>query len=145
MPAAWFRKAYERPIAMHALAFGATVHRDVLRSPRLSLDNPIRLFHKLETMRLLKEELKNPEKAPLDDIILAMLALSTNEVETVTNNIKEKVRSPFNSPLVSIQWLDVYGSISHVKEHTLAMRSVVARRGGIESVELHGLPEILSL
>jgi len=141
MPTAWFRKAWEKPILMHALAFGAIVHMDVLRSPRISLENPLRLFHKVQTMTLLKEEMKNPDGTALDDVILAVLALSTNEVETVANHMKEKVRSPFNSPLASIQWLDVYGSITHVKAHTLAMRSLVARRGGLEKVELPGLAE----
>ncbi|PVH80073.1 hypothetical protein DL98DRAFT_419234, partial [Cadophora sp. DSE1049] len=145
MPTAWFRKAWEKPILMHALAFGAIVHMDVLRSPRISLENPLRLFHKVQTMTLLKEEMKNPDGTALDDVILAILALSTNEVETVANHMKEKVRSPFNSPLASIQWLDVYGSITHVKAHTLAMRSVVARRGGLEKIELPGLAETLSL
>ncbi|KAK0099539.1 hypothetical protein ONS95_000264 [Cadophora gregata] len=145
MPTAWFRKAWEKPILMHALAFGAIVHMDVLRSPRISLENPLRLFHKVQTMTLLKEEMKNPDATALDDVILAVLALSTNEVETVANHMKEKVRSPFNSPLPSIQWLDVYGSITHVKAHTLAMRSLVARRGGLENVELPGLAETLSL
>ena len=145
MPTAWFRKAWEKSILMHALAFGAIVHMDVLRSPRISLENPLRLFHKVQTMTLLKEEMKNPDGTALDDVILAVLALSTNEVETVANHMKEKVRSPFNSPLASIQWLDVYGSITHVKAHTLALRSLVARRGGLENVELPGLAETLSL
>jgi hypothetical protein len=78
----------------------------------MSLDNPIRLFHKVQTMRLLKEELKSPDKIPLDDIILAVLSLGTNEVETMMNHAKEPIYSPFNSPLASIQWLDVYGSIA---------------------------------
>ncbi|KAH7419574.1 hypothetical protein BKA64DRAFT_651173 [Cadophora sp. MPI-SDFR-AT-0126] len=145
MATVWFRKAWEKPILMHALAFGAIVHMDVLRSPRISLENPLRLFHKVQTMTLLKEEMKKPDETALDDVILAILALSTNEVETVANNMKEKVRSPFSSPLASIQWLDVYGSFTHVKAHTLAMRSVIARRGGLEQVELPGLAETLSL
>ena len=118
---------------------------DVSRSPRLSLDNPLRLYHKVQTMRLLKEELKSPEKTPLDEVLLAVLCLATNEVETIVNNIKQKIRSPFNSPLTSAQWLDVYGSITHIHAHTLAMRSLVARRGGLEKIELEGLAEILSL
>lgn len=130
---------------MHALLFGAAVHMDVLRSPRLSLDNPVRLYHKVQTMRLLKEELKSPEKAPLDAVLLAILCLATNEVETVVNNIKPKVRSPFNSPLTSAQWLDIYGSISHISAHTMAMRSLVHHQGGLEGIKLEGLAEVLSL
>jgi len=134
----------ERPVVMHAMLFGAQTHIDVLRSPRLSIDISVRLFHKLQTMRLLNEELKNPEQIPLDDIILAILTLSANEVETVASSGREKERSPFNSPLASMQWLDVYGSMSHLSAHTTAMRSLVARRGGLEQMELEGLAEVLS-
>ena len=118
---------------------------DVLRSPRLSLDNPVRLYHKVQTMRLLKEELKTPEKTPLDEVMLAVLCLAANEVETVANNMKGKIRSPFNSPLTSAQWLDVYGSITHIPAHTVAMRSLVCRRGGLEKIELEGLADVIAL
>lgn len=144
-PSAWLAKTYERPVVMHAMIFGAAVHMDVLRRPRINLDNPIRLFHKVQTMNLLKEELRRPEKMPLDDVILAVLALGTNEVETMTKNMEYQARSPFNSPLSSAQWLDIYGSMSGVPEHVTAMRSLVGRRGGLENIELDGLAEILSL
>jgi hypothetical protein len=58
--------------------------------------------------------------------------------------MKEKVRSPFNSPLSSSQWLDVYGSIVHVPVHTTAMRSLVNRRGGLQNIQLDSLAEVLS-
>ncbi len=144
MPSAWLEKMWARPVVMHAFLFGAIVHMDILRSPRLSLDNPTRLYHKVQTMRLLKEELKNPDKISLDELVLAVLTLGTNEVETMANNIKEKFRSPFNSPLASVQWLDVYGSVTHIPEHTTAMRSVVNLRGGLEAIEVNGLAEVLS-
>ena len=130
---------------MHAMLFGGAVHMDVLRSPRINLNNPVRLFHKLQTIRLLKEELNNPGMSDPDELILAVLALGTNEVETMMDNIKPKTRSPFNSPLSSAQWLDVYGSMSHIKAHTLAMRSLVDRRGGLEMIQLEGLAEVLEL
>jgi hypothetical protein len=95
-------------------------------------------------MKLLKEELRSPEKMPLDDVILAVLALGTNEVETMTNNMRYQARSPFDSPLHSAQWFDIYGSMSGVPEHVTAMRSLVGRRGGLENIELDGLAEILS-
>jgi hypothetical protein len=130
---------------MHALLFGAAVHMDILRRPRINLDNPIRLYHKVQTMKLLKEGLRRPEKMPLDDVILSILALGTNEVETMVKNTSHQTRSPFNSPLSSAQWLDVYGSMSSVPAHVIAMRSLVGRRGGLESIKLHGLAEVLSL
>ena len=118
---------------------------DVLRSPRINLNDPVRLFHKVQTMRLLKEELRILGTSDPDELILAVLALGTNEVETMIDNMKPKTRSPFNSPLSSSQWLDVYGSMSHIKAHTLAMRSLVDHRGGLEKIQLEGLAEVLEL
>ncbi|KAG0645467.1 hypothetical protein D0Z07_8687 [Hyphodiscus hymeniophilus] len=146
--AAWLEKIYERPVVMHALLFGASVHLDVLRYPSSPIFNPIRLHHKVQTMRLLKEELKSPEKTPLDEVILAVLCLAANEVETFAEGCSrgrsKTMRSPFMSPLRSAQWLDVYGSIAHIEAHTKAMRSLVERRGGLEMIALEGLAEVLS-
>jgi hypothetical protein len=130
---------------MHAMLFGGAVHMDILRSPRISLNNPVQLFHKVQTLRLLKEELKNPGMSDPDELILAALTLGANEVETMMDNIKPKTQSPFNSPLSSTQWLDVYGNMSHIKAHTLAMRSLVDLRGGLEKIKLEGLAEVLEL
>lgn len=60
-------------------------------------------------------------------------------------NTRNKITSPFNPPLPSLQWLDVYGSIIHIKEHTIALRDLVIRKGGLEQIELEGLAEVLSL
>ncbi len=111
----------------------------------MNVDNPIRLYHKIQTVRLLKEELEHPGTLRVDEIILAILALSANEIETVANNIKKKVPSPFHSPLTSVQWLDVYGRVSHIKAHVLAMRCLVDQKGGLESLELEGLAEVIAL
>jgi len=140
---AWLQKVTERPIVMHAMIFGGAAHMDVLRNPQSFLYNPTRLFHKVQTMKLLKESLKTPETIPLDDIILTVLCLGSNEVETMALNTGQQLPSPFNSPLTSLQWLDVYGRIAHVQAHTDGMRSLVARRGGLDKIELVGLAEVL--
>jgi hypothetical protein len=145
IPAAWLLAINSRPVTMHSMLFGAQVHLDVLRGPQMNINNPIRLYHKIQTIRLLKEELEHIERASLDDVILAILALSTNEIETITNNIKEKIQSPFHSPLTSVQWLDVYGSISHIKAHVLAIHRLIDQRGGLESIKLDGLAEVVAL
>jgi len=123
------------------MLFGGAVHMDVLRNPRAALSNPVRLFHKVQTMRLLKEELKNPDLSDLDELILAVLTLGASEVE----KMKPKTQSPFNSPLSSSQWLNVYGSMPKIEAHTLAMRSLVGHRGGLEKIRLEGLAEVLEL
>jgi hypothetical protein len=141
---AWLARGIEQPMLMHAFLFGGIVHRDVLRNPQLSMNDPVRLFHKVETMRLIKESLKTPEKVAIEDLIIACLALSTNEVETLVLNSKKAV-SPFVSPLPNLQWLHVYGRMATIISHATAMRTLVARQGGLEKIELDGLAEVLSL
>jgi hypothetical protein len=129
---------------MHALLFGAAVNMDALRGPQFCNDNPIRLHHKVQTMRLMTEELKGSPKTSLDEVILAVLTLGSNEVETIANT-RENTRSPFNSPLSSTQWLNVFGGISDIPVHTSAMNTLVVRRGGLEKIQIDGLAEVLSL
>lgn len=120
---------------------------DVVHFPNINLDNPIRLYHKVQVLNLLRGELDLPAaaQAPLENLILAVLCLTSNEIETMVLNTRNKITSPFNPPLPSLQWLDVYGSIIHIKEHTLALRDLVNRKGGLEHIELEGLAEVLSL
>ncbi len=128
------------------MLFGAQVHLDVLRGPRMNIDNPVRLYHKIQTMRLLQEELNKRRNICFDEVILAILALLANEVETIANHIKEnKIQSPFHSPLTDLQWLNIYGSISHIEAHVLALRAIVDQHGGLEKIKLEGLAEVVSL
>jgi hypothetical protein len=96
-------------------------------------------------MRLLKEKLNNPDISDPDELILAVLILAANEVENLVDNTKPKARSPFNSPLSSLQWLDVYGSMPLIRAHILAVRSLVDRQGGLEKIQLEDLAEVLEL
>lgn len=49
----------------------------------------------------------------------------------------------FDSPLKRMQWLNVYGNIRNVQEHLMAVMNLVILRGGVESLELFGLAEML--
>ena len=120
---------------------------DVLRFPTINLDNPVRLHHKVQILNLLRAELDHPPEAqaPLENLIFAVLCLTSNEIETTILNTQSPITSPFNPPLISLQWLDVYGKIIHIQEHTIALRDLVVRRGGLEAIELDGLAEVLSL
>ncbi|PKK42202.1 hypothetical protein CI102_14752 [Trichoderma harzianum] len=143
LTSAWLEKFYTSPIVMHALLFGAAVNVNALRGPQFCNNKPSQLYHKVQTIRLVNEELKSGRKTALDEVILAVLTLGSNEVETIANT-RENTRSPFNSPLSSAQWLNVFGSISEIPLHTSAMNTLVARRGGLENIQINGLAEVLS-
>lgn len=141
----WLERMLLRPLLMHAMLFGASVHLDVLRGQGGAVHNPKRLFHKLQTIRLLGAQLQELPRDGLDEIILSILALGTNEIETISNSRRAYQRSPFQSPLTDAQWLSVYGNMSQVEAHVVALRSLVNARGGIEEIELEGLAETLCL
>jgi hypothetical protein len=141
----WLERMLLKPLLMHAMLFGASVHLDVLRGQGAVVHNSKRLFHKLQTIRLLGAQLRELPRDGLDEIILSILALGTNEIETISNNRSGYQRSPFQSPLTEAQWLSVYGNMSQVKAHTVAVRSLVNVRGGLEKIELEGLAETLCL
>lgn len=144
LTSAWLEKFYTSPIVMHALLFGAAVNLDGLRGPQSYNNNPVRLYHKVQTMRLMKEEMKGGAISSLDEVILAALTLGSNEVERIKNT-GGTIRSPFNSPLSNTQWLNVFGRMADVPEHTVAMNTLVTRRGGLEKIQIDGLAEVLSL
>lgn len=81
----------------------------------------------------------NTAKAPSDEVILTILVLSSHELMSVT----EEKRKPFNSPLKTTQWLNVYGNIEYVPEHMKAVMDLVNLRGGIEEIKLRGLAETI--
>jgi hypothetical protein len=142
----WLKRVVQRPIVMYALLYGASVHLEILRSPITGVPELRHLIYKGETIRLLKEQLDTSDGSTLDDMILTTLCLGSNEIETMRNCISEKgSRSPFRSPLVRAQWLDVYGLMSHVTTHVSAMRALVTLRGGLDKIELEGLAEIIAL
>ena len=83
----------------------------------------------------LNQILNDPVEASRDEIILAISILSSHE----TIDLSERKPSPFNSPLASTQWLNVYGNILYVPEHERAVMELVKIRGGLENVKLYGL------
>ncbi|KAH6696761.1 hypothetical protein BKA61DRAFT_682973 [Leptodontidium sp. MPI-SDFR-AT-0119] len=137
---AWFSSGLKHPLLFHALAFAGSIHLDFLRHEKIYPDSQVALSHKLTVIQTLNEVLKDPQTAASrDEIILAILILASHE----TMNMSRAKSSPFNSPLRKAQWLNVYGNFTHVPEHLAAVMELLSLRGGLESLELYGLAEII--
>jgi len=128
---------------MHTLLFGALAHQAALRGLGAAAHDSKRLFHKIQTIRLLNVQLQEPSRDGLDEAILSILTLGANEIETISSDKRGDPRPPFQSSLAGSQWLSVYGKIFFVKAHLVAIRSLVHVRGGLEKIALEGLAEIL--
>jgi hypothetical protein len=87
--------------------------------------------------------IKIPAEAVTDEMILCVLCMATNKLE---NPLWEDITdSPFNAPLRSLQWLDVYGRLSPHPVHQAGLRQLVSLRGGLEKLGLPGLATVISL
>ncbi|GAM43752.1 hypothetical protein TCE0_060r18818 [Talaromyces pinophilus] len=74
-------------------------------------------------------------------MILNVLIMAAADGGTVSMNALE---SPFLAPLRSLQWLDIYGSVSASPVHLQGLTQLIRMRGGLEMVQLPGLGAILS-
>ena len=126
------------------MVYASAVHLDVLQSRSPTVANPIRLKHKLQTIRLLNETLNDPDKYIIDEVIHTVMALATNEMETIETCNDLAPKSPFVQPLHDAQWLNIYGKMAHVPEHCKAVRYLVGLRGGLENIKLELLAETLA-
>jgi hypothetical protein len=134
---AWFSSALKFPFLFHALVFAGSVHLDFLRNGTIQPNATLALSHKLSVIQALKQIMQDPTKAAsIDEVILSVSILSSHEVMATPSAAKW---SPFNSPLKTLTWLDVYGNIAYVPAHSKAVMDLVAMKGGLESIKLYGL------
>lgn len=136
---AWFTSSLHMPLLFHALIYSGSNHLDYMRHSAIYPNAPKPLSHKLIVIQKLNAALSDPNLALRDEVILAILILASQEVFID----KKGKRNPFNSPLQSLGWLNVYGNFKFVPQHTKAVADIIIMRGGLEALELHGLAEII--
>jgi hypothetical protein len=137
---AWFNSSLCTPLLFHALVYSGSNHLDYMRYSNIFPNAAKPLSHKLIVIQKLNEALSDPRQATRDEVILAILILASQEVFMT----KKGRRNPFNSPLQSLGWLNVYGNFKFVPQHTKAVADIVTMRGGLETIELHGLADIIA-
>lgn len=96
----------------------------------------------VEGIRKINRALDDKETAVTDNMILNVLIMAAADGGTVSTSALEY---PFHAPLRSLQWLDIYGSVSTSPVHLQGLIQLIHLRGGLEMVELPGLGAVLSL
>ena len=99
---------------------------------------PQPLTHKLIVIQQLNQALSDSHQALRDETILAILSLASEVFIS-----KKGASSPFNSPLRSLRWLNMYGNSKFVPQHMKAVMDIITMRGGLETLELCGLAELI--
>jgi hypothetical protein len=138
---AYFSSGLQNPLVFHALAYVGSNHLSYLRSSTISSNAPTPLFHKTVVIQKLKEALSDPDprQALADEIIFGILVLASHE----TFMAKDEKPNPFNSPLPKLGWRHIYGNSKIVPQHAKAIADIVAIRGGLETIKLYKLTEII--
>jgi hypothetical protein len=137
---AWLGACQKTPLLFHALILSASIHLDIVRWSKFTGNSPTILSYKLTIFRLLGEIIREGNDPSRDEVILAILTLSSHEFMPL---IEDK-RAPFISPLKDLQFLNIYGSIQFAPEHMKAVLDLIALKGGIEQIQLDGLAECLA-
>ena len=116
----------------HAIPDGAFKQRDLR----------ILQMVEIETIKLVNNAVQDPSRAAIDAVLLSVLCMAHN---TAYSTPQQRPSTPFTAPLQHLQWLDVFGSLPPNLVHVQGLIQMVLLRGGVQNIELPGLPSILSL
>jgi hypothetical protein len=121
--------------------FAGIIYSDFTRRSKIFFKSPLALSHKLIVIQKIRDTiLTGGEEASRDEVLLAIVILATHDI----TNVAEEKKMPFNSPLKKAQWLNFYGKSHEVPEHVKAITDIISLRGGIKSIKLPGLTEIIA-
>lgn len=143
---AWFSHSIAHSALHSSMLFGSFSHRRVQVHTkgrgRFSSDDlkQMSLSHE-DSISKINDAIQRISNAVTDDIILCVLCLANND----TARYQKADESPFRPPLRSLQWLDIYGSLSPNPIHQQGLIQLVRLRGGLDKIELPGLAAVISL
>ncbi|PTU23336.1 hypothetical protein P175DRAFT_0454989 [Aspergillus ochraceoroseus IBT 24754] len=134
--------------ALHsAMLFGSYSHRRVrwlvTGHGQFGADN-IRYMRicEADTISKINRAIQDPLTAVSDAIILSVLCLAANYHEDRVSQLGKL--SPFQAPLRSLQWLDIYGRLSTNAIHQAGLIQLIQLKGGLEKIELPALAAVIS-
>jgi hypothetical protein len=100
------------------------------------------IFFELESIKMVNAAIQKPSRALSDAVILSVSCLVNVRGDELMWD--ENLRSPFQSPLRSLQCLDMYRSLFPNPVHLSGLAQLIELRGGLEQIKLPGMAPILS-
>ncbi|KAH7370344.1 hypothetical protein BKA65DRAFT_488243 [Rhexocercosporidium sp. MPI-PUGE-AT-0058] len=137
----WVSAALELPCLFNAMLVACSLERDFLRHSTVEVESPYILSKKLIVIQKLNEFISDPKNASRDEVLLTILILASHE----RVDAKEEPNKPFNSPLKTMQWLNMYGNCTYAPTHMKALCDLVNLRGGLEVIKLPSMAEMIVL
>jgi len=137
----WVSSALELPCLFNGILLACSIERDFLRHSKLLLESPYVLSKRLLVIQKLNEFISDPKNALRDEVLLTILVLASHDALEA----KEETRKPFNSPMKTMQWLNLYGNCTYTPTHMKALYDLVNMRGGLEVIKLPCMAEMIVL
>lgn len=102
----------------------------------------IRAKLELEAIKEVNNAIQSPSRAVSDAVLLSVASLANySGYKLLPSN---NAQLPFQSPLRSLQWLDIYGSLPSNHVHLTGLAQLVKLKGGLQRIKLPGLASALS-
>jgi hypothetical protein len=95
----------------------------------------------LESIKEVNKAIQSPSRAVSDAVILSVASLANHSGD---DSVWDTKPSPFEPPLRSLQWLDIYGCLLPNHVHLNGLVQIIKLREGPGKTRLPGLAAILS-
>jgi hypothetical protein len=96
----------------------------------------------MESVKEINKAIQTPSRALNDAIILSVGCMASSNGDELVSN--RNSRSPFQPPLRSLQWLDIYGGLLPNRVHWTGLAKLIKLKEGLERIRLPGLASMLS-
>jgi hypothetical protein len=113
---------------------------DVVRGQEHILDSD-KLYHKGEALHLLAADLHNPAIPISDDHLMVITGLAVHD----SADVPRDSTNVFNPPFVEVGWLNIISRMNWSDTHLVMMYRIVGLKGGLCSIKMVGLSDIISL
>ena len=130
------------PVAFYSFLYAISNHYDYVHGIReaASPTARMRLSYKIETIKLVNQMMNNLDKKVPDELLAAVLVLASQGPRVDSREV-----SRFRSPLATAQCLDHQGNLAFELEHARGMVALVQLKGGLHSIKMRGLTDVLIL
>jgi hypothetical protein len=95
-----------------------------------------------EAVRRLRETLQDPAQALTDAVLLTVFFLTCSKYDNLVLTRPPRSRK---HPLRNLQWMEVYCCFAPNKFHVDGLFQILSQKGGLETIHLQGLAEMISL
>ncbi|KAL2839505.1 hypothetical protein BJY01DRAFT_219241 [Aspergillus pseudoustus] len=143
----WYSLSMTDPALHSAMLYGAYAHQraqSISKQPaHFSNSDASRqlVLAEVDAISKINSAIQDPSRATSDAIILSVLCLANNDRPTDQTPV---AHSPFQPPLRSLQWLDVYGTSWPNPVHQAGLVRIIELCGGLDPIRLPGLAAVIS-